>query len=127
MNIGSSNRSLYDNCAYQKRLYESTQPLQYQLYFGAREHCQKCRFDKFYTKYDLVDVESELMNRTRPLSRCDQYKYNPRCRKSGLCMSTFDPTRPIVLAPEVCPIIYNNIPRQTHPGYTLPNANPCKF
>ena len=127
MNIGGSNRQLYDTCNYQKQLYESTAPLAYQLYFGAVENCNKCRVDRFYTRFMLVDVESELRNQTRPLSKCDQFKYNPNCKKSGLCMSTFDPSRPIVLAPEVCPIIYNNIPKQTHPGYHLPNPNFCKM
>ena len=127
MNIGGSNRQLYDSCNYQKYLYESTAPLNYQLFFGKHESCNKCIADRFWVKYQLVDVESELKNLTRPLSHCDQFKYNPKCRKSGLCMSTFDPSRPIVLAPEVCPIVYNNIPKQTHPGYHLPNPNFCKM
>ncbi len=125
MNIGSSNRTLYDNCDYQKRLYESTSPLAYALYQGKFENCGKCLHDKFWTPYQLVDIETELRNQTRPLSNCDQFKYNPNCKKSGLCMSTFDKDVPVVLAPEVCPIIYNNIPKQTHPGFTLPEANFC--
>jgi len=128
MNTGSSNRPIYDACSYQKRLYESTSPLAYQLYQGKHENCNKCIYDKFYVPYqpEIVDIESELKNITRPLSDCDQFKYSPKCKKSGLCISTFDKTAPIVLAPEVCPIIYNNIPRQTNPGYRLPNPNFCK-
>lgn len=128
MNTGSSNRPIYDACSYQKRLYESTSPLAYQLYQGKHENCNKCIYDKFYVPYqpEIVDIESELKNITRPLSDCDQFKYSPKCKKSGLCISTFDKTVPIVLAPEVCPIIYNNIPRQTNPGYRLPNPNFCK-
>jgi hypothetical protein len=129
MNTGSSNRSIYDTCDYQKRLFESTSPMAYQLYQGKFENCNKCIYDKFYVPFqpEIVDVESELLNLTRPLSQCDQFKYSPSCKKSGLCMSTFDRTAPIVLAPEVCPIIYNNIPRQTSPGYHLPNPNFCKI
>ena len=74
----------------------------------------------------LVDIETELRNQTRPLSKCDQFKYSPNCSKSGMCISTFDKTVPTVLVPEVCPIVYNNIPRTQTPGYHLPNPNPCK-
>lgn len=125
---GSFNRSKYDTCSYSKDLYESTSPLAYQLMFGKYENCNKCVHDNFYVKYqpEIVDVESELLNLSRPLSRCDQFKYSPTCKRSGLCMSTFDKAAPVVLAPEVCPIIYNNIPRYTSPGYKLPSANICK-
>lgn len=126
MNIGSSNRLKYDNCSYQKDLYESTSPLAYQLSQYKYENCNKCLYDKFWTPYQLVDIETELRNQTRPLSKCDQFKYSPNCRQSGLCLSTFDKSVPVVPAPEVCPIIYNNIPRQTHPGYHLPDPNFCK-
>ncbi len=126
MNIGSSNRLLYDNCSYQKNLYESTSPMAYRLYFGAQENCNKCIADRFYTKYQLVDIETELRNQTRPLSDCDQFKYSPNCKRSGLCLSTFDKSVPVVMAPEVCPIVYNNIPRQRSPGYHLPDPNFCR-
>lgn len=125
MNIGSSNRLPYDNCAYQKSLRESTSPLQYQLYQGKFENCNKCVHDKFYAPFDLVDTESELKNLNKPLSRCDQFKYNPKCKRSGMCVSTFDKSNPIVLAPEVCPIVTNNIKRSTGPGFTLPKENIC--
>ena len=128
MFLGSSNRGIYDTCSYQKDLYESTAPLSYQLYQGKFESCNKCIADRFYVPYqaEIVDVESELKNITRPLSDCDQFKYSPMCTRSGLCLSTFDRSVPIVLAPEVCPIVYNNIPRQTNPGYHLPNPTFCK-
>lgn len=125
MNTGSSNRTIYDNCDYQKRLFESTSPLAYQLYQGKYESCQKCIYDKFWTPYQLVDIETELRNQTRPLSNCDQFKYNPNCKRSGLCLSTFDKSVPVVFAPEVCPIIYNNIPRVEDKGFTLPDPNFC--
>jgi len=129
MNLGSSNRPIYDNCNYNKRLYESTSPLSYRMYFGAQENCSKCQFDHFYVKFqpEIVDVESELKNLTRPLSQCDQFKYSPSCKKSGLCLSTFDKSVPVILAPEVCPIVYNNIPRRLTPGYHLRDPNPCKY
>ena len=129
MNIGASNRLLYDTCAYEKRLYESTSPLSYQLYFGKQENCNKCTDNnKFYVKYqpEIVDVESELLNLTKPLSKCDQFKYSPTCKKSGMCTSTFDRSVPVVLDPQVCPIVFSNIPKRTHPGYHLPNPNFCQ-
>nr|QBK88373.1 MAG: uncharacterized protein LCMiAC01_00370 [Mimivirus LCMiAC01] len=125
MNTGSSSRTIYDTCSYQKYLYESTAPLNYNLFFGKHENCNKCKYDYHWLRYQLVDVESELRNQTRPLSNCDQFKYSPHCYRSGLCMSTFDRKVPIVPAPEICPIIYNNIQKHTHPGYELPDAQFC--
>ena len=85
-------------------------------------------FKEFYLENILKDeLESELKNLTRPLSQCDQFKYSPSCKKSGLCLSTFDKSVPVILAPEVCPIVYNNIPRRLTPGYHLPDPNPCKY
>ena len=131
MNIGGSNRLIYDNCAYQKQLYESVAPINYMINLTAHENCNKCIHDHFWLKQDpqIVDTESELLNLTRPLSKCDSFKYNPNCGRtgrSGLCISTFHKDNPKVLAPEVCPIIYNNIPRQTDPGFRLPEQNVCK-
>lgn len=126
MNQGSSNRQIYDNCSYAQWAHASTEPLQYQLYMGKNENCGKCRYkEQFWHPYDLVDVESELRNQTRPVSRCGMYKYNPNCKMSKECFSTFDKNVPVVLAPECCPIVFNNIPKRTNPGYTLPDPNIC--
>ncbi len=125
-NIGASNRQMYDTCEYQKRLYESTASLGINLYEGKFENCSKCLYDKFWRPFDLVDVESELKNITRPATRCPQYKYNPDCKKSKSCWSTDDPTVPVVFIPEMCPVVRNNIPKYTHPGYTVPKDNICK-
>ena len=119
---GSFNRTMYDNCATQKYYYESTSPLKYRLYHGAQENCNKCIYEnQFWTPYELVDIESELRNQNRPLSQCDQFKYNPKCKASNICVSTYDAHIPVVLAPEVCPITHNNIRRWVHPGYRMPN------
>lgn len=128
MNIGASNRQIYDTCSYEKKLFESVSPLNYRLYFGASENCNKCTDTNFYVKYqpEIVDVESELLNLTRPLSKCDQFKYSPTCKKSGLCTSTFDKKNPVVLDRDVCSVVYNNIPKRIHPGYHLPNPNFCQ-
>ena len=41
----SSNRLMYDSCAYKQKLGESTSPLNYNLYTGKYENCAKCRVD----------------------------------------------------------------------------------
>ena len=88
---GASNRQVYDCCKYAQDLKQSVDPLQYNLYFGAQENCSKCIDNKAWFRQDkeVVDVESELWNITRPLSDCDQYKYNPNCQTSDSCISTF--------------------------------------
>ena len=125
---GASNRQIYDCCAYAQALQQSVDPLQYDLYFGAVENCNKCIDDKAWFRQDreIVDIESDLWNITRPLTKCDGYKYNPNCKTGPNCISTFDPNAPKVLSPSLCPIVYNNIPVQTNPGYTVPDpANIC--
>jgi hypothetical protein len=125
---GASNRQIYDCCAYAQALQQSVDPLQYDLYFGAVENCNKCIDKKAWFKQDreIVDIESDLWNITRPLTKCDGYKYNPNCKTGPNCVSTFDPNAPRILSPSLCPIVYNNIPVQTNSGYTVPNpANIC--
>lgn len=125
---GASNRQIYDCCAYAQALQQSVDPLQYDLYFGAVENCNKCIDKQAWFKQDreIVDIESDLWNITRPLTRCDGYKYNPNCKTGPNCVSTFDPNAPRVLSPSLCPIVYNNIPVQTNPGYTVPDpGNIC--
>jgi len=125
---GASNRSIYDCCAYAQALQQSVDPLQYDLYFGAVENCNKCIDKKAWFKQDkqIVDIESDLWNITRPLTKCDGYKYNPNCKTGPNCVSTFDPDAPRILSPSLCPIVYNNIPIQNNPGYTVPDpANIC--
>lgn len=129
MNLGSSNRQIYDKCSYDKYIFESTSPLNYNTYQGKFENCNKCvHKNNYWVPYHpkIVDVDSELKNITRPLSDCDQFKYYPYCDKSGLCTSTYDKSVPVVPAQEVCPIIYNNIKKTKNPGYHLPDPNFCK-
>ena len=133
VNLGAYNRLSYDNCAYQKRLYESTSPLLYQLYEGKFQNCNKCTYqNQFWRPYDLVDLESELKNITRPNSKCPQLKYNPDCKKSKMCVSTFEKNLPVVVDSQVCPVVTNNIPRMNNPGYSVtefacPNVNFAKY
>ena len=125
---GASNKQIYDCCSYSQQLQQSTDPLQYQLYFGQAENCSKCIDKKAWYKFDkeVVDIESELHNITRPLSNCNSLKYNPMCPKSKTCTSTFSPNIPRILSPSLCPIVYNNIAKPTGPGYSVPNTNICE-
>jgi hypothetical protein len=125
---GSSNRSIYDCCAYSQYLEQNVGPLYHQMYFGAQENCSKCIDKKAWFKQDaeIVDIESDLTNRTRPLTRCDSYKYNPNCEAGPNCISTFDPNAPKILSPSLCPIVYNNIPVTTSPGYKIPPTDICR-
>ena len=120
---GGFTRLDYDACAYDQELYESTGPLMWQMYSGKFENCDKCVYNgkNFWRPFDkqIVDTESELKNITRPNTRCPRMKYNPQCRKSPRCVSTFDKSVPIVYAQEICPIVTNNIQKMTGPGYTL--------
>jgi hypothetical protein len=124
VNLGAYNRLSYDNCAYQKKLQESTSPLQYRMFEGNYENCNKCTYkNQFWRPFDLVDLESELKNITRPNTKCPELKYHPDCKKSNMCTSTFERNMPVVLDRQVCPVVTNNIPRMANPGYTLDTSS----
>lgn len=129
-NAGGFSRLEYDNCAYQKKLFQSVSPLEYQMYAGKFENCDKCTLnkDQFWRPFDreIVDAESELTNRTRRATRCPQFKYGPLCKKSCGCTSTFDRSNPIVMPQEACPIVRNNIPKILHKGYRLNTGPACR-
>lgn len=83
---------MYDHCAYVRRVEESTGPLDYMLNPLAHSRCDKCRVEfgllagpQVSHKADsqLVDVESDLMGRTRPLTRCPEERYQPLCAQPG--------------------------------------------
>ena len=125
---GFSTRLPYDPCAYSKELTESTAPYTYQMYDGKFENCKKCVYDHYTRPFDadVVDVESELRNQTRFSSKCPSRKYNPECVRSGQCTSTFDDSVPVVLAPEVCPIVFNNIVWGNDNGLREPCPANCR-
>lgn len=125
---GFSSRLPYDPCAYNKELSESVAPYAYQMYDGKYENCNKCVYDHYTRPFDgdVVDVDSELSNRTRPASRCPVRKYHPSCKKSANCVSTYDSSVPVVLAPEVCPIVVNNLRWGSETGIRDPAASNCK-
>ena len=88
----SSNRLMYDSCAYEKSLQQSTSPLDYTLYTGKYENTAKCRIEfglvggNGVSQYsgNLVDLESDLRGQTRAATLCPCKKYGPDC-KSASC------------------------------------------
>lgn len=90
----SSSRLIYDDCAYEQRLKESTNPLRYVLNPQKYENCNKCRYELgllggpnvSINSGNLVDVESDLSGRTRALTECSAKKYKPKCAvPNGKC------------------------------------------
>ena len=85
----SSNRLMYDTCAYKKLLDQSTGPFSYSMYTGKYENCAKCRIELGQIggngvsifSGNLVDLESNLRGQTRLASLCPIKKYQPICNK----------------------------------------------
>ena len=81
----SSNRLIYDTCAYSTKINESVGPLQYILNPMKYENCKKCRHELglvggtavSHIKGNLVDLENDLRGATRVSSLCPKKKYYP--------------------------------------------------
>ena len=92
----SFNRAIYDPCAYNKRLDESTSVLTYNLDPNRYYNCNQCRVEfglvggnqVSLSNCNLVDVESDLRNQTRLYSLCPERKYLPRCNMPCKCNKT---------------------------------------
>lgn len=124
--IGTFNRLNYDNCAYDKRLQESTSPLSYQMSRYKFENCARCTYNGTqYAPFDLVEEESELKGISRPATRCPSRLYNPMCKRSNICWSTYDKDVPVVYPANLCPVVCNNIKKMRTPGYTLHKRDYC--
>ena len=84
----SSNRLIYDTCAYKKSLDQSVGPLSYLLNPIKYENCSKCRMelgivggtDVSQIKGNLVDLENDLRGATRTASLCPSNHYQPSCQ-----------------------------------------------
>ena len=76
----SSNRLIYDKCAYATEIKESTSPLEYNLFKGKFENCKQCPTGDFTNVVEFgarADVENELHGLSRPGTLCPSLKYNP--------------------------------------------------
>lgn len=91
----SFNRLNYDNCSYEQTLLESEGPGAYKLMTPANVNKPCLAADpyiraqymgsKHHPGSSLIDVDSELMNITRPASDCPSRKYIPRNGQTGMC------------------------------------------
>jgi len=77
---------MYDACAYQKNLQQSTSPLDYTMYTGKYENTAKCRIEfgvvggngvSLYSG-NLVDLESDLRGQTQKATLCPSLMYSPK-------------------------------------------------
>ena len=83
----SSNRLIYDTCAYKHELSQSVGPLQYVLNPIKYENCNKCRMELgivggtavSHIKGNLVDLETDLRGQTRRNTRCPTKLYQNPC------------------------------------------------
>ena len=77
----SSNRLIYDKCAYATEIEESTSSLYYNLFKGKYENSHQCPVGNFSNIIELsnrADVESELYGLNRVGTLCPSLKYNPK-------------------------------------------------
>jgi hypothetical protein len=75
----SSNRLIYDKCAYATEIKESTGSLEYNLFKGKYDTCEKCEIGDFPAELEFgprADTESELHGLTRPNTKCPSLKYD---------------------------------------------------
>jgi hypothetical protein len=106
----TSNRLKYDNCAYAKDIKESTGQLEYNLFVGKYEKCDKCPVGEYTNILEFGDratVENELFGLTRPNSKCPSEKFNPSVKFNN----------PNLSANRMCESIYyitpNNLEKPT--------------
>jgi hypothetical protein len=78
-------RLSYDPCAYSKRRSESLALMDYILDISRHENCGKCRNELglvggtavSHINGNLVDLENDLFNISRPATKCPPYLYQP--------------------------------------------------
>jgi hypothetical protein len=107
----SSNRLIYDKCAYATEIKESTGPLEYNLFKGKYENCKQCEAGQFANILEFgprADVESELYGLNRPGTLCPQLKFDP---KKEFKYPELSPTR---MCESIHHITPNNLERPKH-------------
>ena len=87
----SSNRLIYDNCAFNQQLHDSVTPLSYRLFLGQYQNKKKCHAEKnpMENMGSRVDLESVLRNQDRYNSKCNEHKYTPICHNPKQCKNAF--------------------------------------
>jgi hypothetical protein len=80
----SFTKSLYDSCNINKKFQETTGPFNWIMdsVYESNDNCYLDQAPFMHTNFfsiplEKIDLESELRNQTRPLSRCPSQKYDP--------------------------------------------------
>ena len=92
----SFTKSLYDDCSLAKKDQESTGPFQYMMdpVHESKDNCWQNESPFMHNHFnsipvDHVDIESELRNQTRHLSKCPEERYDPtkleNCKSCKKC------------------------------------------
>lgn len=146
----SSNRLIYDNCAYAKKIDESTSPLNYVLNPMKYENCKKCRNELglvggtavSHIKGNMVDLENDLRGSTRLNSLCPSKKFPNATYKDGdrsnivisgkSCGKLTTVNTDMVHLPACQMIQYNRVPMpsamklESCPSPSLESRKPCQ-
>lgn len=113
----SSNRLIYDNCAYATELKESTSQLTYNIFTPKYENSVQCPVGDFTNVLPFssrVDVENELQGITRNNSKCPSQKYDPTVAFKA----------PLFTPPNMCSSIYYITPNNLNkPNSNMLNTN----
>lgn len=99
----SSNRLIYDKCAYETEIKESTSQLYYNLYKGKYENLINCPITDYTNILPIptrADIENELYGLNRHGSLCPSMKYNPNSKFKS---ASYSP-------PKLCENIYYMTP-----------------
>jgi hypothetical protein len=132
---GRFTRKMYDGCAVQQDLKQSTDHLELVLDVNKYVNCNNiCKPTGQYPSNAalLVDVESSLWGIDKLASRCDSAKH-PFCGPNG-CLLTKDPRVAPHITPYACErghvgenaVITTNMQMPRHPGFQVPNPNICQ-
>lgn len=127
MSSGRFTRSMYDSCALQQNVKQSTEPLDFILDSTKFVNCNnlcKPTSNIPYNPAFLVDVESSLWGLDKMTSKCDTTKY-PFCSTNG-CLVGNDPRIPAHITPYACErgyigenvVITTNMKKPTNPGFS---------
>ena len=95
----SSNRLIYDRCAYATEIKESTEPLEYNLFLGKFENCKQCPVGNYPNILPFgprTATESELWGIDRLATNCPDKKFqanshynNPPLSAAIMCESIY--------------------------------------
>ena len=106
----SSNRLIYDKCAYAAEIKESTEPLHYNLFAGKYESCKQCTVGDFTNNLPFgpkTDTESELLGLTRPSTKCPSLKFDGTKKFNNVKFS------PAIMCQGIYQLTPNNLVRPT--------------